>query len=214
MNNVLLISEETLKTYTAIQNNVQSDELRFCILQAQTIQIQESLGTNLYDKMLNLVETGDIYLSGNTKYKELLDKYIQPTLISYSYAGALDNFLVKFVAVGLVSNRSEMGERIDFKTFQFLKSNAKDQAEFNNNLLRRHLIFRSGNYPEYNSGSLNEGQLPPIPASPFMSPITLPTGAYNYRKNKWFNQLGPLCADSMVPTFYGSANNSPGVPKG
>jgi hypothetical protein len=208
MNNVLLISEETLKTYTAIQNNVQSDELRFCILQSQTIQVQESLGTNLYDKMLHLVDTGDIYLSGNTKYKELLDKYIQPTLISYSYYLALDNFLVKFVAVGLVSNRSEQGERIDFKTFQFLKSNAKDQAEFNNNLLRRHLIFRSGNYPEYNSGNLNDGQLPPIPASPFMSPMTLPSAGYYWRNKRGFGCQSPLCADSPFPQFYGSPNNS------
>lgn len=209
MNNVLLISEETLKTYTAIQNNVQSDELRFCILQAQTIQIQESLGTNLYDKMLNLVDNGDIYLSGNTKYKELLDKYIQPALISYSYYLALSNFFVKFLSVGLVSNRSEMGEKIDFKTFQFLQSNAKDQAEFNNNLLRRHLIFRSGNYPEYNSGNLNNGELPPIPASPFMSPMTLPGAGYYYNKRgRNYNAMGPLCADSPFPTWYSGPTNS------
>ena len=63
MNKVLLISEETLKTYTAIQNNVQSDELRFSILQSQQIFLQESLGTNLYEKILRLVDTGDIEIA-------------------------------------------------------------------------------------------------------------------------------------------------------
>lgn len=212
MNKVLLISEDVLKTYTAINDNVQSDELRFCILQAQQIFLQESLGTNLYDKMLNLVETGDIQLSGNTVYKELLDKYIQPTLITYSYYLGMTNFYVKWVSVGLVRNSSEQGVAIEHKTFQYLKSDAKQQAEFNDNLLRRHLIFRSGWYPEYNSGNLNDGQLPPIPSTPFQSPITLPTSAYAWkgsRRGNWCNS--PLCMDSPFPQWYGGPNNSPGI---
>ena len=166
MNKVLLISEDTLKTYTAINENVQSDELRFCILQAQAIFLQESLGTNLYDKMLDLVDTGDISLAGNVVYKNLLDRYIQPMLITYSYYLGMTNFYVKWVSVGMVQNRSEQGSNIDHKTFQYLKTDAKQQGEFNDNLLRRHLIFRSGLYPEYNNGNLNNGELPPIPATP------------------------------------------------
>ena len=161
MNNIMMISEDVLKTYTAINDNVQTNELRYCILTSQQIQIQETLGTNLYNKMLDLISTGDIQLGANSNYKTLLDTYIQPALVNYSYYMALDNFMVKFMSVGLVQNRSEQGNSIDFKTFQFLKQNAKDQAEFSDNLLRRHLIFRSGLYPEYNNGNLNDGQLPP-----------------------------------------------------
>jgi hypothetical protein len=211
MNNVLFISEETLKTYTSINENVQSDELRWCIMMSQQIQLQESLGTNLYNKMIDLVDSGDITLPGNSNYKHLLDEYIQPMLINYSYYMGLDNFYVKFMSVGLVSNRSEQGTQIDFKTFQYLKTNAKQQAEFSDNLLRRHLIFRSGNYPEYNNGDLNSGELPPIPKSPFKANITLPGSSYYaYNRNKngscWF------CQDSPYPQWYGSPNNSKGVP--
>lgn len=211
MNKVLLISEDTLKTYTAINDNVQSDELRFCILQAQQIFIQESLGTNLFDKMLELVETGDIQLSGNTHYKNLLDRYIQPTLITYSYYLGMTNFYVKWVSVGLVHNSSEQGTGIDHRTFQYLKADAKQQAEFNDNLLRRHLIFKSGLYPEYTSGNLNNGELPPIPATPFQSPITLPTSSYAWKSGKkgnCWNAMGSLCADSPFPTWYGHSTNS------
>lgn len=209
MNKVLLISEDLLKTYTAINENVQSDELRFCILQAQSIFIQESLGTNLYDKMLELVETGDISLSGNTNYKLLLDRYIQPTLITYAYYLGMTNFYVKFVSVGLVHNSSEQGTGIDHRTFQYLKNDAKQQAEFNDNLLRRHLIFKSGLYPEYTSGNLNSGQLPPIPSTPFQSPITLPTSAFSWSGKKTGNWCNTgLCADSPFPVWYGGSNNS------
>jgi len=213
MNNVLLVSEESLKTYTAINENVQSDELRFCILEAQLIFIQESCGTNLYEKMLDLVDTGDIYDAGNANYKLLLDKYINPTLISYSYYLGLDNFAMKWVSVGLVSNRSEQGSPIDFKMFQYMKSNAKNQAEFNDNLLRRHLIFRSGWYPEYNNGNLNDGQLPPETNQTFKSSMTLPSTGYYWNRNKYsnasgnFNAMGPLCCGSSFPTWYGHTSN-------
>jgi hypothetical protein len=217
MNKVLMISEETLKTYTAISDSVQSDELRFCILQGQTIFIQESLGTNLFNKMLNLIETGSISSPSNVVYKNLLDTYIQPALITYSYYLGMDNFYVKWVSIGMTQNRSEQGDKIDHRTFQYLKSNAKQQAEFNDNLLRRHLIFRSGLYPEYNNGNLNDGQLPPIPSTPFQSPITVPTTAFSwgskwrYRNNGCFNAMGDLCSGSPFPTWYGGATNSPGA---
>jgi hypothetical protein len=217
MNKVLLISEDLLKTNTPISENVQSDELRFGIIQAQAIFLQESLGTNLFEEMLDLVDTNAILSPSNAVYKNLLDTYIQPMLITYAYYLVIDNFYVKFVSVGLTQNRSEQGDKIDHRTFQYLKSNAKQQAEFNDNLLRRHLIFRSGLYPEYNSGNLNDGQLPPIPATPFQSPITIPTSAFAWsgqwrtRGNRSFNAMGPLCAGSPFPTWYGHTTNSPGV---
>jgi len=210
MNNVLLISEEILKNYTAINENVQSDELRFCILQSQNIFIQESLGTNLYNKMLDLVNTGDIYDSSNSNYKALLDNFIQPTLISYSYYLGLDNFAVKWISVGLVHNSSEQGQSIDFKMFQYLKSNSKNQAEFNDNLLRRHLVFKNYLYPEYNDGNLNDGQLPPESNNGFKSSITLPgAGYYWYRQNNKYKSSGTnlYVGDCPFPEWYGHSNN-------
>jgi hypothetical protein len=46
--NVLLISEQKLKSQSPIDPNVDSDELRYGIQQAQNIYIQETLGTNFY----------------------------------------------------------------------------------------------------------------------------------------------------------------------
>jgi hypothetical protein len=208
MNNVLLISEELLKTYSYINENVQTDEMRYGIMVSQNIEIQESLGTNLYEYILDAVENGTISSPANANYKHLLDKYIQPTLVAYSLFRCLDNFIAKFMSVGLVQNRSEQGNPIDFKLFLHIKTQAKNDAQFQDNLLRRHLIFRSGLYPEYNNGNLNDGQLPPIPQAPFTSPITLPgTNFYwNRSKSGWCN--GPLCADSSFPTWYGHSNNS------
>ena len=171
--NVLLISEQKLKDNTPINDNVDTAELRFSIQQAQQIFIQESLGTNLYEYILGLVSTGGIDDPSKIHYKELLNNFIQPTLISYAYYLALDNFYLKFVNIGLQQMRSEQGSPVGIKDLIYLKNNARDNAQFNDNLLRRHLVFNNQNYPQYTL-TTNNGQLIPEFGGAFKSPITLP----------------------------------------
>jgi hypothetical protein len=212
--NVLFISEQKLKDNTPITDNVDSSELRFAIQQSQAIQLQESLGTNLYEYLLKIVDDNTINTDATLyRYKALLDNFIQPTLIAWSYYLALDNFWVKFINIGLVQNRSEQGSPVDLKTLQYLKNNAKNQAEFQDNLLRRHLLFRSGWYPEYFSGNLNDGQLPPETDTAFKSNMTLPGWGVS-RSRGWngnFNMMGPLCAGSGFPTWYNGGNSNNNV---
>jgi hypothetical protein len=204
--NVLLISEQKLIDNTAMNgSNVDKSELRFCIQQAQTIYLQESLGTHLFDKMLDLVQSGNITQPQNSNYKTLLDDFIQPMLISYSYFIGLDNFFMKWVSIGLVQNRSEQGNNIDLKTLQYMKSQAKDRGEFNDNLLRRQLVFNSQLYPEYLEW-LNNGSLPPEQSSGFRSPITLP--GYGWY---WVNGQTSI---SEIQYVFGNATNSPGAHAG
>jgi hypothetical protein len=213
--NVLFISEQKLKDNTPITDNVDSSELRFAIQQAQTIQIQESLGTNLYEYFLKIIDDNTINTDVTLiRYKELMNNFIQPTLIAYSYYLSLDNFWVKFMNVGLVQNRNEQGSSVDLKTLQYLKTNAENQAQFQDNLLRRHLLFRSGWYPEYFSGNLSDGQLPPETDTPFKSSMTLPNAGYYASGRGWngnFNMMGPLCAGNGFPTWYNGGNSNNNV---
>ena len=173
--NVLLISEQELKNNTPITENVDTSELRFSIQQSQQIFLQETLGTNLYEFILDLVETNQIIDPQYFRYKDLIRNFIRPMLISYSYYLALDNFYIKFVNVGLQQFRSEQSNPIDLKTLQYLKNNARDNAQFNDNLLRRHLVFNNQWYPQYTLTE-NNGQLIPEFQGAFKTPITLPGG--------------------------------------
>jgi hypothetical protein len=173
--NVLLITEQKLKDFTAINDNVDTTELRFAIQTAQNIFLQETLGTNLFEYILKLVKDGDIDLIQYDDYKELLNNFIQPMLIQYSYYLSLDNFFVKFMNIGLVQNRSEQGNPIDIRTLTYLKNNAKNLAEFQDNLLRRHLVFNSWKYPQYTLTS-NNGDLIPEFTGAFKSNVILPGG--------------------------------------
>jgi hypothetical protein len=182
--NVLLITEEKLKANTS----------------------QESLGTNLYEYILDLVKTGDIEDPIKVDYKELLNNFIQPTLISYAYYLALDNFFVKFVNVGLQQFRSEQSNPIGVKEFSYLKNGARDQAQFNDNLLRRHLVFNNWKYPQYTL-TTNNGQLIPEFGGAFKSNITLPSGGKFVTKNASGLSLGTYSTTNWYgcpyPWWYG-----------
>ena len=198
--NVLLISEQELKNNTPITENVDTSELRFGIQQSQTLFLQETLGTNLYEFILDLVETGDIDTAPYIRYKELIRNFIRPMLISYSYYICLDNFYIKFVNVGLQQFRSEQSNPIDLKTLQYLKNNARDNAQFNDNLLRRHLVFNNQWYPQYTLVE-NNGQLIPEFNGAFKTPITLPGG--NQILGNYGIRGGNGMFDCSIPWWYG-----------
>ena len=177
--NVLFVSEQRVKDFTPLNANVDSSELRWGISQSQTIFIQESLGTRLFEKMGELVQTNDIEDPQYIRYKELLNNYIQPTLIWYSYYMLLDSFFVKTVNIGLQQYRSEQSNPIGIKELQYLKDNAKNNAEFNDNLMRRYLVFNSSWFPEYTEFKNPEDLMPEFGGA-FKSSVVLPNSGYGF----------------------------------
>lgn len=146
MTDVFFISEDYLKTNTSISGNIDSGELRFAILTAQNINIQETLGQPLFEEI-------QFQVSGNTLTPDnryLLDKYIVPATTQWSYYHALDNFFVKWANVGLVQNRNEQGSNVDIRTFKYLKDSARSTAEFFDQNMRRWLCAKANLYPKYN----------------------------------------------------------------
>ena len=149
MADVFFISEDLLKKRTSINDNVDSGELRFAIITAQNLNVQETLGQDLYERLKLDVSGGT--LTGN--YKKLMDDYVVPLTISWSYPS------------------SEQGSAVDYRTLSFLKNNAKSQAEFYDNATRKYLCANSNLYPEY---TLNDdGNIQPQFGSGFRSSIAL-----------------------------------------
>lgn len=177
MARVLFISEQKLKDQTPINEQVDPRELRSAIQTAQDVNIQNTLGALLYEKIQDLVISGDINDPFYVHYKNLLNEYIQPDTTWYAYFYALDNFLVKFMAAGLVSNRTEQGVPIDLKTFQFLKSNAENTAQWYDNIMRKHLCAKQNLFPEYTIDN-GDGKLQPERFNSFDQGMALPFPVY------------------------------------
>lgn len=79
-NDVLLISESYIKSVTNISDNLAGDYLLPSIKLAQDIDLESTIGTQLLEKLQELVFNNDISNQENEMYKLLLDNYIQPYL--------------------------------------------------------------------------------------------------------------------------------------
>lgn len=180
MAQVYFISETKLKDYTNISQNVDSGSLKQAIRTAQLINLQETLGTSLYNKLVELVDTGDISLSGNSNYRKLLDDYVVDVVIQFSLFYALDDFIYKFMNVGLVQGFSEQGSSLDINTFKMIKNGARDRAEWFDNRLREHLFHNYKLYPAYKK-STTDGTLPAAKTDGVISSIVL--GGRMYSKD-------------------------------
>lgn len=82
MENVLLISFDDILHYTSISGSIDEYKVNPHIFNAQILYLEPLLGSDLYNKLINLVETDAI--SGETNYKTLLDSYITPSLVFHS----------------------------------------------------------------------------------------------------------------------------------
>ena len=76
-NTALLVSEQRMKQWTQLDDNVRMDDITPFILQAQDIYMQDTLGTKFYTRLKEGVIADDL----DADEKLLLNDYIGPTLM-------------------------------------------------------------------------------------------------------------------------------------
>lgn len=157
----LFVTEDRLKSWTGIEENVDPAILYPYVLQAQDLYVQQTLGTKLYNKMKELVDAKVINGTAiPTDYKTLLDDYIIPMVIHYSYWLALPHIKWRTSNKGLLSGTSEVGESVSLEEVQYLRNSIKDTAQFYNERLRDYLKAYQELYIEYQSYTNKDGMAP------------------------------------------------------
>lgn len=107
MTDILLISEDTIKTCSNLNDNIWGKSLAPAIVVAQDIHLQKYLGSCLYKKILELVDTDEIEREENIHYKMLLDNYITDFLIYQTIANLIPEISTKIVNLGVVYSQDE-----------------------------------------------------------------------------------------------------------
>ena len=152
----LFISLNDLKRKSIIDGNTDGDKLIQFIEVAQDIHIQNYLGGKLYEKLQNLIVTGDINLAINEKYKTLIDTYIKPMLVWYTQASYLPFAMYQISNGGVFKHRSENSETITVEEMHSMLNRIQDTAEFYTRRFVDYMGFYSQNYPEYNQSTNGE----------------------------------------------------------
>ena len=143
---VLFISEERLKDSTTIGLNVDPVLLLPYIKQSQKLYVETKLGTDLNQKLKDLIVAGTVNNVGNEAYATLLNDYIAEMLPSFALYMALPFLRFKIENGNIYSKTSET---------QHLRNEVLNTAEYYMERMIDYIRNNTASFPEYstNTGS-------------------------------------------------------------
>lgn len=149
----LLSSPDMVKVLTPLTHSVDDNIIVSAMWQAQERYIHPTLGTDLYNKLKTDVEGS---ISG--VYKTLLETYVTPCLVQYTYAEAIPILRVRFVNHAAVTTSAEQGSSATEQDVKPLINSAMQVAQWHRERMIDYLCANSGKYPEYTSNSYPDVQ--------------------------------------------------------
>jgi len=150
---VLFISEAKLKDSTAINLNVDVELLLPYVRQAQKLYVETKLGTDLTQKLKDLITAGTIGNVGNEAYKTLVDDYIGDMLPNWAFYHAIPFLRFKIENGNIYSKTSETGNSLSTEEAQHLREEVRNTAEYYTERLIDYVTNNTGSFPEYNTNS-------------------------------------------------------------
>lgn len=154
-NTVYLLSTKDLKDYSPINQNVDDSLLHNAIMEAQEVELQQILGSCLYNRIIELVNSDEI--QDELDYKILLDDYCRKVIVYAATQRAAVYIRYKMMNKGIQSQNSENSNPVDLNELQYFIDHVKNDMEFFSKRLQDYLIANKELFPEYkvcNCGSL------------------------------------------------------------
>jgi len=150
---VLFISEAKLKDSTAINLNVDVELLLPYVRQAQKLYVETKLGTNLTQKLKDLITAGTIGNVGNEAYKTLVDDYIGDMLPNWAFYHAIPFLRFKIENGNIYSKTSETGNALSTEEAQHLREEVRNTAEYYTERMIDYVCNNTTSFPEYSTNS-------------------------------------------------------------
>lgn len=147
MTQVYLISEQTLKDDSLINDNTGVEFISAAIELAQNIHLQELIGSKLLNKICSMVD--DDTITGDTNYKLLLDAYITPYLEWMVTSLIQVPVAIKTRNLGVVQTNDDHINNLGLKDVQVMEQYYANKAAFYGLRLSKYLKANSQIYPEW-----------------------------------------------------------------
>lgn len=180
----LLVSEQRLKQWTALDENVRVDEITPFIINAQDIYMQDTLGTKFYTRLKDGVVADNL----TADEIHLLNEYVAPCLMQYALYLMLPTLKYKVVEKGLLSGTSEETAATNLDELKYVRQTTLDMAEFYNKRLIEFLKDNPGMFADYDSPG-TDGMYP-NKRTPYFSGLV--TGVKN---RGYYDEKCPDCDD-------------------
>ena len=153
MSYILFISEAKLKDSTAINLNVDVELLLPYVRQAQKLYVETKLGTDLNQKLKDLIVAGTVGDAGNEAYKTLLDDYIGDMLPNWAFYHAVPFLRFKIENGNIYSKTSETGTALSTEESQHLREEVRNTAEYYTERMIDYICNNTSSFPEYSTNT-------------------------------------------------------------
>jgi hypothetical protein len=153
MSYVLFISEAKLKDSTAINLSVDTDLLLPYLRQSQKLYVETKLGTDLNNKLKDLIVAGTVGNVGNEAYKTLLDDYIGDMLPNWALYHCIPFLRFKVENGNIYSKTSETGTSLSTEEAQHLREEVRNTAEYYTERMIDYVCNNTASFPEYSTNT-------------------------------------------------------------
>jgi hypothetical protein len=169
--NVLLISEQKLKNYTDIDQNVTSAVLLPFISVVQQTKLEYIIGGKYYKELLEGVINSNL----NENDTNFLEYFAQPMLIHAAAAEAMPSILFRIKNNGIVAGAENT---ITLKEMEYLQQKYDDRSQFFEQRMIEQIIWNSNLYPSVFNYSTKNGMQPHLGKN-YHSQVELGLGRYS-----------------------------------
>ena len=157
MTTTFLISEAKVRSFTSLNNSVDTDLIKNCIRTAQDYRLQSVIGTVLYEKLLSDVDNNT--LTGT--YKTLVDDYIQDFLLYAVYYETLEEIYLRPRNNGLLRpNGGENSDPVDKNLYDMKRQSVENKMTYYAERLTNYIIEKQDELPELNESQFLYEQQP------------------------------------------------------
>jgi hypothetical protein len=169
--NVLLISEQKIKNFTDIDQNVTSAVLLPFISVVQQTKLEYIIGGKYYQELLNGVINSNL----NTNDTNFLEYFAQPMLIWSAYAECLPSVFMRIKNNGIVNGAENT---VTIKEMEYMQQRADDRSQFFEQRMIEQIIWNSNLYPSVFNYSTQNGMMPHLGKN-YFSGVELSLGRFS-----------------------------------
>jgi hypothetical protein len=156
MAKALFITTKDIKRYSVLSGSVDPDKFIYMVEIAQDTEVQNYLGTQLLEKIQDLILAGTIHDPANAAYKTLLETYIKPMTIYWALVCYMPFAAYTVANGGVYKHTSESSVTVDKDEVDYLVEKYRDIAQFYTNNFIDFMVYNQTTYPEYNANTQDD----------------------------------------------------------
>lgn len=158
MNNILLISEKTIKENSLVSNNVDGKYIQNAIRTAQDISLQPIIGSKLFKRLCDGVANDDL----SELETDLVREYIQPILLNAVMSDLVLQLTYKFRNIGAVQTTDTNVIVPTLRDLQYIREDYNNKAAFYMNRLSDYLKANCTKFKQYPGCGCGELKANPV----------------------------------------------------